>query len=313
MWKSFAAAVTLIAPLSASLLAEAPTADTAGEVLQTTSAANPRGPRARGARRQRIEQLLRDRHAQRQQARGNRLAASNQMVPQTASLMAVPDEDVNTDEGDVHFLPVEPIDGGPAKCLPEDYENAETVPFWPCELAPLPLWEGTNGDEGCIVYEGGIVDDGGIVFEDGLSGEPGDGPWLETQILTLGSVRGNGSDTASEAGGQGRGWLRSAAAARLDHIRSGAHDQTTAGNQTAAGNAPTVDRGRDPGDLPLADRRLAQRLAEIDHLRDRALLNGNERLLETADRLEELARRQYENRTPEEETTDTESPAGATP
>jgi hypothetical protein len=305
MWKSFAVAVTLIALLSASLPAEAPTADTAGNVLQATSAVNPRGPRARGARRQRVEQLLRDRHAQRQQARDNQLAAS----PQMTSLVAVPEEGVNTEDGDVNFLPVEPIGGGPVKCLPADFENAELVPFY----EPLPLWEGHDGEEGCIVYEGGIVDDGGIAFEDGLPAEPGDGLWLETQIFTLGSVRGSGSDTASQAGGQGRGWLRSAAAARLDRIRGGAHDQTTAGNQNAAGNAPTVDRGRGPANLPLADRFLAQRLAQIDYLRDRALENGNERLLETADHLEELARRQYERRTPDEETTDPEPPAGATP
>lgn len=48
---------------------------------------------------------------------------------------------------------------------------------------------------------------------------------------------------------------------------------------------------------PQADRLLAKRLADIDHLRDVAVENGNERLLEQADRLEELARRQFEYRT----------------
>lgn len=46
-----------------------------------------------------------------------------------------------------------------------------------------------------------------------------------------------------------------------------------------------------------AERLLAQRLASIDHLRDIALENGNTRLLERADQLEELARRQFLMRT----------------
>ena len=48
--------------------------------------------------------------------------------------------------------------------------------------------------------------------------------------------------------------------------------------------------------LPKAERLLNKRLADIDHLRDVALANGNVRLLEKADELEALARRQYERR-----------------
>jgi hypothetical protein len=45
-----------------------------------------------------------------------------------------------------------------------------------------------------------------------------------------------------------------------------------------------------------ADRILAKRLADIDHLRDIALENGNLKLLDRADTLEELARKQHVER-----------------
>lgn len=45
-----------------------------------------------------------------------------------------------------------------------------------------------------------------------------------------------------------------------------------------------------------AHRLLVRRLAQIDKMRDTALANGNERQLEQADRLEQLARWQFENR-----------------
>ncbi|MCA9068798.1 MAG: hypothetical protein KDA84_07745, partial [Planctomycetaceae bacterium] len=45
-----------------------------------------------------------------------------------------------------------------------------------------------------------------------------------------------------------------------------------------------------------AQRLLIRRLAQIDKMRDTALANGNERQLEQADRMEQLARWQFENR-----------------
>lgn len=48
-----------------------------------------------------------------------------------------------------------------------------------------------------------------------------------------------------------------------------------------------------------SERLLAKRLAQIDHLRDIAMKNGNTRLLEQADELEALARRQHARRTGE--------------
>ncbi len=50
-------------------------------------------------------------------------------------------------------------------------------------------------------------------------------------------------------------------------------------------------------DISQADRLLAKRLADIDHLRDIALENGNERQLEQADKLEALPRQQHAQRT----------------
>jgi hypothetical protein len=42
---------------------------------------------------------------------------------------------------------------------------------------------------------------------------------------------------------------------------------------------------------------LAKRLASLDHMRDIAAKNGNERMLDRADTLEALAKRQYDRRT----------------
>jgi len=65
-------------------------------------------------------------------------------------------------------------------------------------------------------------------------------------------------------------------------------------------------------DLTRADRIFAKRLADIDHLRDIALKNGNLKLLDRADKLEEIARSQYTRRggtvTPDMPLTDPGSP-----
>ncbi|HUG92673.1 MAG TPA: hypothetical protein VML55_17665 [Planctomycetaceae bacterium] len=62
---------------------------------------------------------------------------------------------------------------------------------------------------------------------------------------------------------------------------------------------PPADRGERRYGPDLADHLLAQRLAAIDHMRDVALDNGNLELLERADELEALARRQHARRTGE--------------
>lgn len=52
----------------------------------------------------------------------------------------------------------------------------------------------------------------------------------------------------------------------------------------------------DPTPLDRAERLLATRLAQIDRMRDRALEEGNEHLLDVADHLEQIARRQHDHR-----------------
>ena len=78
----------------------------------------------------------------------------------------------------------------------------------------------------------------------------------------------------------------------------------TTGTDTSSTDNPTTDvastdqlRGRERFALTQADRLLAKRLADIDHLRDVAMHNGNTRLLNQADYLEQLARAQYARRT----------------
>jgi hypothetical protein len=88
------------------------------------------------------------------------------------------------------------------------------------------------------------------------------------------------------------------------------------------GDTPTgivnLSRGQQQFQLNQADRLLAKRLAQADHLRDIALRNGNEKLLETADRMEQIARAQYARRvpggtTPEDPAAPGEEPAPVDP
>jgi hypothetical protein len=69
-----------------------------------------------------------------------------------------------------------------------------------------------------------------------------------------------------------------------------------AGRTDARGRADVVAHGQNRLALTHADRMLAQRLAQIDAMRDRAVDAGNERLLEQADHLEQLARWQHAGR-----------------
>lgn len=59
--------------------------------------------------------------------------------------------------------------------------------------------------------------------------------------------------------------------------------------------AEVRNQARARADVSLAERQLTRRLAQIDKMRDIALENGNETQLKQADRLEQLARWQFEN------------------
>ncbi|MBT4867490.1 MAG: hypothetical protein HON53_20490 [Planctomycetaceae bacterium] len=79
-------------------------------------------------------------------------------------------------------------------------------------------------------------------------------------------------------------------------------------SNTRRQDASNLDRSRRADDLrgsvgraqrpphSQADRILANRLADIDHMRDIALENGNEQMLQQADKLEQITRNQYQRR-----------------
>ncbi|MEX0716560.1 MAG: hypothetical protein WD066_08235 [Planctomycetaceae bacterium] len=106
-------------------------------------------------------------------------------------------------------------------------------------------------------------------------------------------------DDRERLDGRAIGRARGAAADRPDVPRAiPAHPGATADSAAMNGRerAATVSHGGNRLALTEADRLLALRLAQIDRLRDRALDNGNERLLEQADQLEQLARWQHAGR-----------------
>ena len=66
-------------------------------------------------------------------------------------------------------------------------------------------------------------------------------------------------------------------------------------SRRADGTRSTIGRSQRPSHSQ-ADRILANRLADIDHLRDIALEKGDDRMLQQSDKLEQLARNQYQRR-----------------
>lgn len=95
-------------------------------------------------------------------------------------------------------------------------------------------------------------------------------------------------------------FVRGQRVSRLERVRSERRDRsegTPADAEATTGRRnELVSGGLNRRAMTQADRLLAKRLADIDHLRDQALRNGNVRLLEQADRLEALARQQYDRR-----------------
>ena len=111
-----------------------------------------------------------------------------------------------------------------------------------------------------------------------------------------------GSETAREARLNADARVRLEARGR--EMRGKVSAETKANAQSAGNSRRITGRGKEtaPGQLmkqgiARADALLALRLASIDHLRDVALANGNTALLEKADALEVIARRQFDRRT----------------
>ncbi len=113
-------------------------------------------------------------------------------------------------------------------------------------------------------------------------------PQTETGRLVREVARRRNADRRPSRTGRDLRESRSLRQRSTERSESGQRNRGRRGEFAGGQNRPTA---------PQADRFLARRLADIDHLRDVAVENGNERLLEQADRLEELARQQFENRT----------------
>jgi hypothetical protein len=69
-----------------------------------------------------------------------------------------------------------------------------------------------------------------------------------------------------------------------------------AGENTGVRQSQFVSHGRNRRAYTQADRLLAKRLEQIDRLREQYLTTGDGQLLEQADKLENLAREQYQFR-----------------
>lgn len=140
------------------------------------------------------------------------------------------------------------------------------------------------------------------------------GPAVGAQLGTGGSTSGSGPGTSVRTNQQthaetthglslqARGRAEMIARNRKDDSRNStggskskaSQEQTSADRDDRGVGAPWKREG-----ISRADWLLAKRLASIDHMRDESLQNGNERMLERADKLEALARLQYEHRTGE--------------
>lgn len=101
------------------------------------------------------------------------------------------------------------------------------------------------------------------------------------------------------------GWLRNG---KTSAEGSTAGDGPTTPGAAGLPHRPEAPRGRghDPDRvLSKADRLLAQRLAQIERMRDEAVANDDDELLRQADKLESLARAQHTQRTTGEKTVGT--------
>lgn len=135
--------------------------------------------------------------------------------------------------------------------------------------------------------------------------------FAQGQGLAVGLERSFGPDShaAAQVGtgrlGAGSPWDRGQGAGMRDRFADRLHGRAWGQQQREAVsfNTPNAQPGRERSELvshganqrgvTLADSWLTGRLANIDHLRDVALRNGNVQLLQQADQLEAHARQQY--------------------
>jgi len=113
---------------------------------------------------------------------------------------------------------------------------------------------------------------------------------LDRQDMVRGRVR-TGVDAVGRLDLENRG--RQTEPRRPDQARPGAPSRRP---EILQMRAEVLAEARTRANISNAERLLVMRLAQIDKMRDNALASGNERQLEQADHLEQLARWQFENR-----------------
>ncbi len=158
---------------------------------------------------------------------------------------------------------------------------------------PIQIDPNSEGGEG--FWEGLPVEDDEIGDDDG----PKIKPWWrggdEPMIYTLSGAAGGELQNRNHNGPGGA--ADHAPFAPLETLRGAAAGTPAATHVPDVLPGPHATTGADSRfDLTRADRILAKRLADIDHLRDIALKNGNFKLLDQTDKMEEAARKQYKRR-----------------
>jgi hypothetical protein len=262
--------------------------DGAGEVT-TQSAQSRRAERQLSRQLQRAhraEQLnaLRDRFGQGART-GDAPAATQERLQ--SILMILPEGDPGTGaEGELLVTDV-------TDELGEDVSGFEDDS--PVYLGP-PIQIDPNSEGGEGFWEGFPVEDDEIGEDDGPKIKPwwrgGDDPMIYT---LSGAAAGELQNRNHNGPGNA---AQHAPFAPLEALRGAAAGTPAATHVPDVLPSPQTTTGAAGRfDLTRADRILAKRLADIDHLRDVALKNGNLKLLDQADKLEQVARTQYERRT----------------
>lgn len=278
--------------------------DGAGEVT-TQSAPSRRAERQLSRQLQRAhraQQLnaLRERFGQGTRT-GDAPAATQERLQ--SMLMVLPEGDPGTGaEADLMITELEVIDETGEDAVGDDFDGDSPVFLGP----PIQIDPWSEGGEG--FWEGFPVEDDEVGEEDGPKIKPwwrgGDDPMIYTLSGAAGGELQNRNNSGPGGGDH-------APFAPLEKLRGAATGTPAAARvPEVLTNTVTTTDATGRFDLSRADRILAKRLADIDHLRDKALENGNVKLLEQADKLEEIARGQYARRAG---TTETPTPQPETP
>jgi len=169
--------------------------------------------------------------------------------------------------------------------------GATDIPESPDTDPPQYLGPPIAIDNGSSFWEG-FPDDGAMPADD-----TGDKPHHGSPFPVIYTLNGESGPQFRGNHHSGPGSADAPPFAPLEQLRGMATDTPAAGHvPDALPSAQATARMEGHFDLSRADRLLAKRLADIDHMRDIALRNGNTKLLDKADKLEQLARWQFGRR-----------------